>query len=386
MDVWLRIDLNLFSVLAMVVIVFSSKSRYERSFLDYRLFMLMLFGTMLELALDTLMWVFDGKPGVLARSLSIAASTLYYLGHPFVPMCFALFAVNRVTGDARKARSLIPVFSLPFIFSAVISLASPWTGWFFTVDSANVYRHGSLFLLFAACSYAYLVIALVYIIRSARTRSVDERVLAGLLAFALIPTAAGIVQFFFFGLVLIWPAMSLSLLAVYVNIQQSKLSIDYLTGAGNRRRLDEYLETKIRDLRDPRYRRAGDKSLAGFLADIDDFKRINDSFGHAAGDEALIEAVRLLRSSLRADDFLARYAGDEFVGVLSVANEDELERILLRMRERFGATEPRKPGYRLSLSIGAAIFDPAIDASAEKFIERLDALMYTEKQAKGCAR
>jgi diguanylate cyclase (GGDEF) domain len=386
MDVWLRIDLNLFSIMAMVVLAFSSKSRYERSFLDYRLFMLMLLGTIFELVFDTLMWVFNLKPGETARSLSILVSTLYYVGHPFVPMCFALFAVNRVTGDARKARSLIPIFSTPFILSGMISLSSPWTGWAFSIDGANVYRHGPLFLLFAALTYAYLAIALFYVIRSARTKNVDERVLAGLLAFALIPTAAGIVQMFFYGLVLIWPAMALSLLAVYVNIQQSKLSSDYLTGAGNRRRLDEYLEAKIHDLRDPRYRRSGDKRLAGFLADVDDFKRINDSFGHAVGDAALIEAVQLLRSSLRADDFLARYAGDEFVGVLSVASEDELERILQRVRERFAAEDPRKLGYRLSLSIGAAIFDPELDASAEKFIERLDSLMYVEKQAKGSSR
>lgn len=375
MDVVLRIDLNVFSILVAIVLASSSRNKVERPFLDYRLFMLMLLGTIFELVFDTLMWPFDGNQAPAARSLLLVCTVLYYVGHPFTPMCYALFAANRISGDSRRVKAAIPFFAIPSLFSAAISLSSPFTGWYFRIDGSNAYHHGPLFFLFCAISYAYFAFAFVFVLVRGRRNHIDARTLSSLLLFPVLPAVAGVVQLLHYGLVLIWPTVALCLLAIYVNIQQSKLSSDYLTGAFNRRRLDQYLEAKVRDQR-------GEKRFGGFMADVDDFKGINDEFGHAAGDDALVETVRVLRSSLRSDDFLARYAGDEFVAVFSVSSEEELAGIIARVRGRFASYEPSGGSRRLSLSIGAAIFDPRIDADADKFIERLDALMYLEKESK----
>jgi diguanylate cyclase (GGDEF)-like protein len=382
MDVVLRIDLNIFSILLTLVLVFSSKSREERTFLDYRLFMLMLLGTLFELSFDTLMWLFDGNQAAWGRPANMICTVLYYAVHPFTPMCYALFAINRVLGDGRRTRAAIPCFAIPFAFSAVLSLVSPFTGWYFSLDAANVYRHGPLFWFFALSSYIYFASAFVFVLARGRREQVDPRALGSLLLFPIFPAVAGVVQALNFGLVLIWPGMTLALLVIFLNIQQNKLSSDYLTGAFNRRRLDEYLAARVRDLRDSGSRKGGARLFAGFLADVDDFKAINDRLGHAAGDAALIETVRVLRSSLRADDFLARYAGDEFVALFPASREEELAQIVGRVRERFASYAPQGGGYVLSLSIGAALFDPELDADADKFVERLDALMYLEKQGK----
>ena len=206
----------------------------------------------------------------------------------------------------------------------------------------------------------------------ARRRTVDARTFMGLIVFPVLPAIAGLLQMNYYGLVLIWPAMVVSLLVIYVSIQQRKLSSDYLTGAFNRRRLDEYLGTRVRDAR----------PFAGFLADLDDFKSINDRFGHTVGDEALVEPVGLIRASLRSEDFLARYAGDEFVVILPLSDEETLDHVVRRLRERFAAFSPRGGQYRLRLSIGQAVFDPRIDENGDKYIERLDSLMYREKETK----
>lgn len=386
MDVWLRIDLNMFSIFVCLILAISMRSRGERSFLDYRLFMLMILGVLFELGTDTLMWAFDGSPSPAGRAFLLASTLLYYIAHPFAPLCYMLFAYNRVTGDARRLRRLAPYFTIPAVLSAALSAASVFNGWYFYLDASNVYHHGPLFLLFAAASFFYFIFAFAFVLARARMYKLGPRAYRSLILFPLVPSVAGVVQILAFGLVLVWPAMVLALLAIYVNIQQSKLSSDYLTGAFNRRRLDEFLAAKIAELRDGRSRAAASKRLAGFLADVDDFKRINDEHGHAVGDEALVESVRVLRSCLRDDDFLARYAGDEFVAVFSVAGEAELSLIVDRVRERFASRESRGMPYRLSLSIGAAAFDPAVDADADKFIERLDALMYLDKKAKNISR
>ncbi len=398
----LRIDLNIFAFLVTIVLMFSSQSRNERKFMDYMLFRLMTWGAAIELVLDTLMWLFDGCAAGPGRLALVSSTFLYYALHPFAPMCYTLFTIQRISTDARRVGKLARYLAPPFAASVLLSAASLWTGWYFFVDAAGNYRHGPLFQLFAAFSYGYFIAACCFLIEPWRRKAIEARTLASLFFFPILPSIAGILQMRFFGLVLIWPAMTLSLLFIYVNLQQRKLSVDYLTGVFNRRRLDEYLEVCTRDrgaagsrgpgfrsLQKARRRRRSDRSgerLAGFLMDVDDFKSINDRLGHAQGDAALVDAVRILRMSLRSDDFLARYAGDEFVAVFYVADEEELKAVVERVRAQVEGFSREGRPYRLSFSLGAAFFDPELDVNADKFVERLDSLMYEEKAAKKQSR
>ena len=128
------------------------------------------------------------------------------------------------------------------------------------------------------------------------------------------------------------------------------------------------------------------KVFAGFLADVDCFKSINDRFGHAEGDRALIRTAKLLKSCLRTEDFLARFAGDEFVAILPGVSTDELRAIVERVERQFASHRP-KGGYLLSVSLGADVYRPDADLDADAYLKRLDELMYREKEKRklgGC--
>ena len=212
-------------------------------------------------------------------------------------MLYAFYAEHRVASDSRRARSWMPYLALPAAFSALLSLSAPFTGLYFFLDAGNVYHRGPLFPVHAAVSYSYMLFAFVVVIVAAHRRIVDRGTLTALLIFPLPPMIAGAIQIRHYGLVLLWPAAVLSLLVIFIEVQKRKLSSDYLTGAFNRRHLDEYVEARVRDFRDEREGtgRRG-RRFAGFLVDVDDFKTINDRFGHAAGDEALVAAVRLIKN------------------------------------------------------------------------------------------
>ena len=102
------------------------------------------------------------------------------------------------------------------------------------------------------------------------------------------------------------------LLVVFLNIQNHILYTDYLTGVNNRKRLDAYLNEKVS-------LSAREKGFSAILIDIDNFKHINDTYGHNMGDEALESTANLLKTCLRTGDF-ARYGGDEFCVVLDVSD------------------------------------------------------------------
>jgi diguanylate cyclase (GGDEF)-like protein len=119
------------------------------------------------------------------------------------------------------------------------------------------------------------------------------------------------------------------------------------------------------------------------MLDINHFKAINDAYGHVVGDEALSEAAQVLRSCIRSDDFLSRYAGDEFVILLDVADKAVLEATVARIHASTAQYNKatRKP-FRLSFSVGYEIYGGGCEVSQDRFIAHVDSLMYGDKYSK----
>lgn len=124
--------------------------------------------------------------------------------------------------------------------------------------------------------------------------------------------------------------------------------------------------------------------VALLVMDLDNFKDVNDNYGHQVGDRALRELASTLRVAIRPYDVCVRYAGDEFIVVLSGCGADEAERKRQELQRAVEAIhfEP-KPGTRfpLGVSVGAAIF-PHDGESYEKLLATADARMYRDKAAR----
>jgi diguanylate cyclase (GGDEF)-like protein len=125
---------------------------------------------------------------------------------------------------------------------------------------------------------------------------------------------------------------------------------DALTGLGNRRRWDSELTDACEAARE-----AG-TSVAVVLVDLDHFKQVNDSFGHAGGDEALKQIGALLRERVRPDDLVARLGGDELGLLLPGADLARASAVAEAVRLAATGLEPDGfPGMRLTLSLGVAV-------------------------------
>ena len=117
--------------------------------------------------------------------------------------------------------------------------------------------------------------------------------------------------------------------------------------------------------------------------DLDKFKPINDKFGHAEGDAALIAFARLMKSTFRDSDFFARLGGDEFVALLSGTSKPQAEDVIEKFRhslKRYNQEENR--GYDVSFSYGIVEFNPEKHCAIEELLTVGDSLMYEVKNAK----
>lgn len=170
-------------------------------------------------------------------------------------------------------------------------------------------------------------------------------------------------------------------LATSFRQMQQALSTDGLTGLVNRDALLRSITARIEQ-----HRRAADThGFAVLFIDLDNFKQINDRFGHAAGDAALIQIGARLRAASRAGDLVARYAGDEFVmlvdnvdGVAAVEQVREKIQRLLRSEIEFEGSAIRGGHIVTSGTVGAAVY-PEHGRSATEILEHADADMYARK-------
>jgi diguanylate cyclase (GGDEF)-like protein len=122
------------------------------------------------------------------------------------------------------------------------------------------------------------------------------------------------------------------------------------------------------------------QGLLLFFADVDYLKEINDTCGHREGDLALVHTANALEKTFRSSDILARLGGDEFaVFALETSSQNE-DVILRRLEKNLKASNAGESRYELSLSIGAARFDPRNPVSLGELLTQADQSMYRQKR------
>jgi diguanylate cyclase (GGDEF)-like protein len=155
---------------------------------------------------------------------------------------------------------------------------------------------------------------------------------------------------------------------------------DPLTAAFNRRGFFEEFKRRLRAAR------AFGHDLAIIVIDIDEFKVINDEYGHAAGDTILRGVYRAVQLSVREQDVVARMGGDEFLVVLSGVGCDNVQLVAERICSNVGDTEYTRPGApRVTASVGGAfvetIADVPVGVAAKALLRVADRSLYSAKEA-----
>lgn len=149
--------------------------------------------------------------------------------------------------------------------------------------------------------------------------------------------------------------------------------VDPLTGALNRRGFEKAYEREM-----ARARRSGGR-LALVMIDLDDFKRLNDQYGHLVGDKALMLLVNVLHESMRPSDVLCRFGGEEFVLMLPDTAVDDACKAVRRFLTEFSSRAI--PDVDQSMTFSAGVVGHDYFESLDEAIERADAATYAAKRA-----
>lgn len=372
MDKFKTLDSSILSLIILVFIFFNARNRLEKVFVSNRIYLGLVKTNISLILIDIGGWIFDGLPGLPFLLMNRIFNLLLFVVEPLTGTLWVLYVCYQIKHSEKWVERLKLLLLSFFLINGVLSVLSLYTGWFFYVDSNNIYTRGSIYLVHIFYCYILLIYSMYYVLK--HRKNVDKRYYYSMLVFILPITIGATVQILFYGWALSWTGMMVSLLIIYINIQDSSLDTDYLTGVYNRRQLDKYLNIRIKNSTEL-------KTFSAMLIDLDGFKKINDTFGHDTGDEAIKEAAQIIRNSLRRDDFVARYGGDEFFVILDSSDEHILETAVERMKsnvDKFNCNSGKE--YKLSFAIGSAVYDYERRMKSDDFFRYIDTLMYNNKR------
>jgi diguanylate cyclase len=167
---------------------------------------------------------------------------------------------------------------------------------------------------------------------------------------------------------------AVGILTTMLLLAEFKGKTDPLTGTYNRRAFDEVIERLTKD---------NSTQFALVIFDIDDFKKVNDGYGHATGDKVLVEVAHELKEALRNKDFLARIGGEEFCAVIPLDLFNDLELFCRKcntsIEEMGRVLSDAQPVGPITISQGAGIYDHS--KPFKDFFNEVDAKLYEAKQS-----
>ena len=341
---------------------FQSKSRANRNLL------MMMFLALISCIADPISYTMKGLPGTFPKVLVYATSTYLFAANMLAVFFWVRFLSFHLNGGMSRRSGTI----LNFVVG--IGLALLFVNFFvpvvFYIDENNLYSRTNLYFVYLVIDYMLVVNSLVTYYKS--------KAKGGFLKFFpiwvyIVPIfIGGVIQSLFYGISVVPTSIAVSIAGVHASLQNEMIYRDELTGLFNR----SYMQYLLK-----KYIKRPKLNITGIMIDLNGFKHINDEFGHAVGDEALLMTARILKSAVNNAGSVIRYAGDEFIILLNTQDDALIEKYIARIRrlmDKFNKTEG-KP-YVLSVSIGSHKLDMKTE-SVDTFINIVDARMYEDKKA-----
>lgn len=346
------------------------------SLLDVRLLSAMINLTMFQCVFDTVVFWIDGKMFPMAIALNYIGNILYYVLNILSAYLWTLFTEYKLNSDSARVKKLALVMAVPFIICTVFLATTPFNGLVFTVTEDNIYtRTGFNFLIPVVLIAFYIMFGTikVYIHR----RNKGKYMILPAIYYITPVSIAVIVQSLNYGISLTYIGITIGLTGVYLSTQSDSAYIDQLCGVYNRRYYNDYIRAFCNS-------KNKNSAVTGVLIDMDNFKPINDKFGHDAGDDAPMQFSSVLRRHISKIGFAVRYGGDEFILITKQPEQAAEKAVADIAKECEEINSSGKNKFKLEFSYGISAI--TADGSSEDFLKTMDSRMYEMKNERQVMR
>ena len=333
---------------------------------DEKAYNFLLIVTFIATINETLSFIIDARPGFIFYILQYISNTICTDASVIVGYCWCLFVEYHIYRNTNRIKKKSRILAIPLIITTILLIINLFeNGIIFSISEKNKYMRG----LF---SYAVYVAVFFYYIESIWTvkTTKNDSILVEFfpIYYFVVPCMIGtIIQGLFFGIAVGWLCVAIAFILIYIEFQISNSFIDDLSGLYNRKYMNHYLN---------KLQNAKNKHVYGFLLDVNDFKVINDTYGHLSGDRAIIHIGKILQNTIGNGCVAIRMGGDEFVIFANFKTNEEALALKKRIEQNVRQFNIHsKEPFHLSFSIGIAKYNGNIDT----FLSAMDDSMYEAK-------
>ena len=361
---------NCIGVVLLLILQISSYLVRNRRGITDKIFTAMIYTTIFSCFIEMGGFAVDKRDFSGAVFLNYLTNSMLYLLNVLMGFMWCVYVEARVYRDVGRTVKRAKMLLIPVVVSFIGVLVNLRHSFIFYIDSSNTYHRMKI-------GYGYYGILFLYLIYSIAVRNNYYRKYGKSRFFPiymfLAPIFVGVTtQFLVYGVSLAWCSVSLGLVGIYMSLQNELSYIDPLTKLYNRNYLDHVLKSISRKK----------NSAGGLMIDLDYFKSINDIYGHATGDDALVDSANIIRKvSAEMKAIPIRFAGDEFIVLMMTANDEKINSIEMGIRKELNSfNEYADRKYSLSFSIGSSIYSK--ESTIDEFLNEMDENMYSEKKEK----
>ncbi|CCV64608.1 predicted diguanylate cyclase [Alteracholeplasma palmae J233] len=363
-----KVSINIFMSVFLFIFIYIAYFTLDKKDKISKLYIAMLLTNIVVLLLEILASLVEGEKGYHIHIILYASyMTIFILG-VFLSFYWYLIMKKFFKPSSSKFKAIEFFLLIVQILNIVIILFTPFAKQIFYIDDNNIYHRSYGFYYQSLAVYYYPLLAFYTLIRERKKILKEDFII--LSTAILMPFIGVILQFIYYGTLIIWSSTGIGLVLTYIFLKQKMVQYDALTGTWNRGSLFRYLEQR---------KKVNKKNLFGVLSfDLDGLKSINDIHGHNSGDYAIIAAVNIIRTVI-GRNIITRMGGDEFIAVIDSKEVLELERIkseINKQEELFNVN--RKLPFEVKISIGYGVFD-SDKIQFDEFIDSIDKLMYIDK-------
>lgn len=366
------LEVNIICIVILIAILDKFREEYTNN-VSANYYQKLIVSTIYFSLFDLVAGIFRGTMYPSSRFLLLVGNSLYFMFGTLISYYFTFYVMNKICQkDAEKQKK---VLMLPVLLIVALLIINIFTGILFVINENNLYSRGNFIAIYVIITFLYAIKVLGFLLHHYLKNKSDDYMkgeISKLFLSTIIIIISTIIQNLNYGVTLCQVGFTIAILFIYLNTQKKNSNIDELTCINNRRAFNRNAERMF----------DGNNMMFLMLMDANDFKQINDKFGHIAGDNALIEIANILKEAIRKtnkDYFLARYGGDEFIIVGEIKSEEDVKKLIAKIEsEEKILNEVSHNPYKISLSIGYSIKNNT-HLDVADLIKDADTKMYKEK-------
>lgn len=208
----LMTDVNIFSIIICLLILLDVNSKFEKKFRQNNIFIFMLVTTILISIVDSSGWLLNGDPDPNMIFFNYLFNTLLYVLEPILVYLWVMYVLVQCNCSLQENKKKLIALLIPYFIFLILLAINILTKWFFHIDEKGFYNRGPVFIALPALCFGY--IAYAYHITIKYCKKVDGKTSFALFLFAVPPIIAGVMQSFFYGVILICPSMTIDLVSL----------------------------------------------------------------------------------------------------------------------------------------------------------------------------